>query len=106
MKEETERLNTLVDWYKLKLNNTREAPIDDRPRMLGRLYRISEKNKHLGVTITRAGVINPINYPGYPAELELHECEDNEEDLFTMLQSGVHCLLDVNHTVNSIISRS
>ena len=32
--------------------------------------------------ITRAGVINPINYPGYPPELELHECEDNEEDPF------------------------
>ena len=25
MKEETERLNTLVDWYKLKLNEIREA---------------------------------------------------------------------------------
>ena len=30
--------------------------------------------------ITIAGVINPINYPGYPPELELHECEDNEEE--------------------------
>ena len=80
MKEETERLNTLVDWYKLKLNEIREAPVDDRPRMLERLYRISKKNKHLGVTITRAGVINPINYPGYPPELELHECEDNDDE--------------------------
>ena len=81
MKEETERLNTLVDWYKLKLNERREAPVDDRPRMLERLYRISEKNKHLGVTITRAGVINPINYPVYPPELKLPE-DNNEEDPF------------------------
>ena len=66
MKEETERLNTLVDWYKLKLNEIREAPVDSRPRKLSRLYRISEKNKHLGVMITRTGVINPVNYPGYP----------------------------------------
>ena len=66
MKEETERLNTLVDWYKLKLNEIREAPVDNRPRKPSRLYQISEKNKHLGVTITRAGVINPINYPVYP----------------------------------------
>ena len=32
--------------------------------------------------ITRAGTINPINYPGYPPELKLHEYEDNEEDVF------------------------
>ena len=31
MKEETERLNTLVGWYKIKLNEIREAPVDDRP---------------------------------------------------------------------------
>ena len=60
MKEETERLNTLVGWYKLKLNEIREAPVDDRPRMLERLYQISKKDKHLGVKITRAGVINPV----------------------------------------------
>ena len=71
MKEETERLNTLVDWYLFKLKEIREAPIDDRPRTLERLYRISKKNKHLGVTITRAGVINPVSYPEYPPELEL-----------------------------------
>ena len=40
------------------------------------------KNKHLGVTITRAGTINPVDYPKYPPELELHEYEDNEEDAF------------------------
>ena len=73
MKEETERLNTLVGWYKLKLNEIREAPVDDRPRMLRRLYRISEKNKHLGVTITRAGVINSVSYREYPPELEIPE---------------------------------
>ena len=55
MKKETERLNTLVDWYKFKLDEIREAPVDSRPRKLSRLYRISEKNKHLGVTIARTG---------------------------------------------------
>ena len=32
--------------------------------------------------ITRAGTINLVDYPGYPPELELHEYEDNEEDIF------------------------
>ena len=83
MKEETERLNKLVDWYKFKLDEIREAPVDSRPRKLVKLYRISEKNKHLGVTITRAGTLNPVNYPGYPLELKLHEYKDNnEEDVF------------------------
>ena len=63
MKEETERLNKLVDWYKFKLDEIREAPVDSRPRRLSRLYQISEKNKHLGVTITRAGTLNPVDYP-------------------------------------------
>ena len=31
MKEETERLNKLVDWYECKLNEIREAPVDSRP---------------------------------------------------------------------------
>ena len=31
MKEETERLNKLVDWYKFKLDEIREAPVDSRP---------------------------------------------------------------------------
>ena len=48
MKEETERLNKLVDWYKFKLAGIREAPVDSRPRKLSRLYQISEKNRHLG----------------------------------------------------------
>ena len=82
MKEETERLNKLVDWYKFKLDEIREAPVDSRPRKLEKLYQSSEKNKHLGVTITRAGTINLVDYPGYPPELELHEYEDNEEDVF------------------------
>ena len=34
MKEETERLNKLVDWYECKLNEIREAPVDSRPRKL------------------------------------------------------------------------
>ena len=76
MKKETERLNTLVDWYKFKLDEIREAPVDSRPRKLSRLYQISEANKHLGVTITRAGTLAPVNYPGYPPELKLYEYED------------------------------
>ena len=32
--------------------------------------------------ITRAGTLAPVNYPGYPPELKLHEYEDNEEDVF------------------------
>ena len=75
MKEETKRLNKLVDWCKFKL-------VDSRTRKLEKLYQSSEKNKHLGVTITRAETINPVNYPGYPPELELHEYEDNEKDVF------------------------
>ena len=82
VKEETERLNTLVDWYKFKLDEIREAPADSGPRKLSRLYQISEKNKHLGVMITRAGTLNLVNYPGYPPELKLHENEDNEENPF------------------------
>ena len=73
MKEETERLNTLVGWYKLKLNEIREAPVDSRLGKLRRLYRTSERNKHLGVTITSAGVINSVSYPEYPPELKIPE---------------------------------
>ena len=80
MKEETERLNKLVDWYKFKLDEIREAPVDSRPRKLVKLYQISEKNKHLGVMITRAGTLNLVNYPGHPPELKLPE--DNNEDVF------------------------
>ena len=82
MKEEMERLNKLVDWYKFKLDEIREAPVDSRPRKLVKLYRYSEANKDSGVMITRAGTMNPVNYPGYPPELRLHEYEDNEEDPF------------------------
>ena len=80
MKEETERLNELVDWYKCKLKEINEAPVDSRPRKLGKLYQYGEKNKYLGVTITRAGTLAPVNYPGYPPELELPE--DTEEIVF------------------------
>ena len=38
MKEEMERLNKLVDCYKFKLDETREAPVDSRPRKLVKLY--------------------------------------------------------------------
>ena len=34
MKEEMERLNELVDWYKLKRNEISEAPVDSRPQKL------------------------------------------------------------------------
>ena len=44
MKEETERLNELVGWYKYKLNEIRESPEDSRPRKLEKLYQYSEKN--------------------------------------------------------------
>ena len=57
MKEETERLNELVDWYKCKLKEINEAPIDSRPRKLRKLYQNSEENKDLGVTITRAATL-------------------------------------------------
>ena len=82
MKEETERLNQLVDWYELKLNEIREAPVDSRPRKLEKLYRYSEANKDSGVTITLPGTLAPVNYPGYRPELELHEYQDNEEKVF------------------------
>ena len=82
MKSEMERLNNWVDWYEVKLNEIREAPIDSRLRMLERLYRISERNKCTGVTITSAGVINLVNYPVYPPELKILECNDNEENPF------------------------
>ena len=82
MMEETERLNKLVDWYEFKLYEIRETSVDSRPRKLEKLYRYSEANKDSGVTITRAGTLAPVNYPGYPPELELHEYEDSEEDVF------------------------
>ena len=63
----------------VKLNEIREAPVDSRLRMLERLYRISEKNKNCGVTITGAGVINPVNYPVYPPELKILEYEDPKD---------------------------
>ena len=50
--------------------------------MLETLYRISEKNRNCGVMITSAGVVNPVIYPEYPPELEIHEYEDNEESPF------------------------
>ena len=82
MKEEMERLNKLVDWYKFKLDEIREAPVGSRPRKLEKLYQYSEANKDSRVTITRARTINPVDYPSYPPELKLHEYEDNEEDVF------------------------
>ena len=52
MKSETERLKNWVTWYEVKLNEIREANVDERLHKLGRLYGISERNKHTGVTIT------------------------------------------------------
>ena len=79
MKSETERLKNLVDWYGVRLNEIREAPVDSRLRMLRRLYRISERNKNWGVTITSAGVLNPVNYSVYPPELKIPEYEDPKD---------------------------
>ena len=82
MKEKTERLNRLVKWYKSKIKEISEAPVDDRPRKLRKLYRSSEKHKHLGVTINPYGVLNPVNYPKYPPELETIEQDDYDENVF------------------------
>ena len=82
VKEEMERLNKLVDWYKCKLKEMNEAPVDSRPRKLRKLCQCSEKNKDLGVMITRFGTLNLVDYPKYPPELELSEYEDNEEIVF------------------------
>ena len=82
MKEKTERLNKLVDGYKFKLDEIREAPVDSRPRKLEKLYQSSEKNKHLGKMVTGAGTLNLVDYPGYPPKLKLLKYEDNEEDVF------------------------
>ena len=43
MKEETERLNKLVDWYKFKLDEIREAPVDNRPKKLETISKQSEE---------------------------------------------------------------
>ena len=105
VRKETERLNTLVDWYKFKLDKIREAPVDSRPRKLSRLYQISEANKHHGATITRAGTLNLVNYPGYPPELKLPE-DNNEEDPFydTPKPGSLPAGCKPNHIINSIIS--
>ena len=42
MKGEMEKLNELVDWYKCKLNEIREALVDSRPRKLRKLYQLLE----------------------------------------------------------------
>ena len=68
-----ERLNKLVDWYKFKLDEIREALVDSRPRKLEKLYRYSEANKDSGVMITRARTLAPVDYPVYPPELKLHD---------------------------------
>ena len=80
MKEETERLNELVHWYKCKLKEINEDPVDSRPRKLEKLYQRSEKDKDHGVTITRAGTLASVGYPKYPPKLELPE--DKEEIVF------------------------
>ena len=105
IKKETERLNTLVDWYKFKLDEIREAPVDSRPRKLRKLYQISEKNKHLGVTITRAGTLNPIDYPGYPPKLKLHEYKDNEENPFYDTPTASSLPAGCKPLINSTISK-
>ena len=70
----------MVDWYKLKLNEISEAPVDSRPRKLEKLYRCSERNKDLGETITKFGTLNPVNYPKYPPKLEIIEQDDYDDE--------------------------
>ena len=36
MKEETKRLNKLVDWCKFKLDEIREAPVDSKTKKTGK----------------------------------------------------------------------
>ena len=70
----------MVDWYKFKIDEIREAPVDSRTSKTGKkLYQYSEKNKDARVTITKAGTLALVDYPGYPPELEL---QDNQEDVF------------------------
>ena len=83
MKEETERLNKLTDRYKYKINEINEAPIDNRQKMLGKLYKCSQKNEDLGVTINRYGVLNPIDYPKYPPEYAIPKIK---------MLCNLHCL--------------
>ena len=47
MKEEMGRLNELVDWYKCKLKEINEAPVDSRPQKLEKLYQRSGRIKIL-----------------------------------------------------------
>ena len=81
MKEETERINRLVERYNNKLKEINEAPADGRPKMLSKLYRFSQKNKHLGVTIKSFGTLNVINYRKYPPELEYPKYEEEIEEV-------------------------
>ena len=48
MKEETERLNELVDWYKCKLKEINEAPVGGRPRKLENYINVVRRIKILG----------------------------------------------------------
>ena len=82
MKKEMEILNKLVNWYKFKLNEIREATVDSRPRKLRKLYRHSEVNKDIGVMIDSVGIINLVNYPKFPPELELLEYQDNDKNYY------------------------
>ena len=56
--------------------------------------------------ITGAGTLAPVNYPGYPPELELHEYKNNEEDVFydTLTESSLPA--GYRLYINSIISGS
>ena len=47
MKEETERFSELVDWYKCKLKEIREAPVDSRPRKLENYINVVRRIKIL-----------------------------------------------------------
>ena len=82
LKEETERINKLVNWHKYKLNEINEASADRRPKMLRGVYKCGQRDKHLGITITSFDAFDEINLPKYPPELEYpeyKEIEDNNE---------------------------
>ena len=56
--------------------------------------------------ITRARTLTPINYPKYPPELELHEYEDSEEDVFCDAPTASSLPVGYKpHLINSIISK-
>ena len=100
MKEETERINRLVEGYNNKLQEINEAPADERPKMLSKLCRFSQKNKHLGVTIMSFGTLNAINYPSIHPSWNIPNMKLRKVLKYIMIhQLYLHCNLVINHTI-------